>query len=162
METIDFNQVIKDNISVVGGLLPLASYAENGLLPKEKSSQMTYTTASGYYKIAKFKKGWGYYGCFIEVKAQHVLLGKTNNKSFTIIAIFHRTHAQGGKATAFDILGDNKSTKAYFDPSTGDIYLYSNQDYYISFVVEGVVGTVTIYPFEYYAELDVSNMTELV
>ena len=140
----------------------MASYAENGLLPKEKSSQMTYTTAEGYYKIANLKKGWGYYGCFIEVKSQHVLLDQTNNKSFTIIAIVHRTHAQRGKAVAFDISGSNEITKAYFDPSTGDIYLYSYQDYYITFVVEGVVGTVTIYPFEYYAELDVSNMTELV
>lgn len=123
---------------------------------------MTYTTAGGYYKIANFKKGWGYYGCFIEVKAQHVLLKSANYKCFTIIAISHRTHAQGGKATAFDISGDNEYINAYFDPSTGDIYLYSQVDYYISFVVEGVVGTVTIYPFEYYAELDVSNMTELV
>lgn len=123
---------------------------------------MTYTKAIGYYKIANFKKEWGYYGCFIEVKAQHVLLKSANYKSFTIIAIVHRTYAQSSKAIAFNILGDDKYTKAYFDPSTGDIYLYSNQDYYISFVVEGVVGTVTIYPFEYYAELDVSNMTELV
>ena len=140
----------------------MASYAENGLLPKEKSSQMTYTTAEGYYKIANLKKEWGYYGCFIEVKSKHVLFEQTNNRSFTIIAIVNRIHAPNGRAVAFDISGSNRIIKAYFDPSTGDIYLYSGQSYYIAFVVEGVVGTVTIYPFEYYAELDVSNMTELV
>lgn len=146
----------------VGGLLPLASYAENGFLPKEKSSQMTYTTNNGYYKIAKIEKKWGYYGCFIDVKSQHVLLSSTRNKSFTIIAIFHNSYAQNGNALAFDILGDDTNIQAYFNPSTGDIYLYNVSDCYMSFVVEGVVGTVEIYPFQYYAELDVSSMKKLV
>lgn len=39
METIDFNEVIRDpeTISVVGGLLPVSTQAKNGLLDKEYS-----------------------------------------------------------------------------------------------------------------------------
>ena len=46
METIDFNQVIKDNISVVGGLLPIATTQSKGLMSAyDKYGQYSITKA---------------------------------------------------------------------------------------------------------------------
>ena len=35
METIDFNEVIKQNIEVVGGLIGVATSTQNGLVSKD-------------------------------------------------------------------------------------------------------------------------------
>lgn len=53
METIDFNTVIAENISVVEGLLPVATKTSKGLMPANFYMNMTYSLYSNtVYKIA--------------------------------------------------------------------------------------------------------------
>jgi len=61
METIDFNEVIRDNIEVVGGLLPTASQEQNGLLEKSMYTILEKkTTATNYamYEITSNVNNW--------------------------------------------------------------------------------------------------------
>ena len=71
METIDFNEVIRDNIEVVGGLLPLASKEQNGLMSKSDKIIQFKNIKSGNYPLFKIVYSTGYwsrnvsfiYGC---------------------------------------------------------------------------------------------------
>lgn len=71
METIDFNEVIRDNIEVVGGLLPVASKEENGLMSKSDKIIQSTNINSVNYPLFKILMSTGYwsrnvsfiYGC---------------------------------------------------------------------------------------------------
>ena len=65
METIDFNEVIRDNIEVVGELLPEATYSKKGLMSSyyptkfQNISWAAPDTNSRLIKIADMKKQSG-------------------------------------------------------------------------------------------------------
>ncbi len=70
METIDFNQVIKDNISVVGGLIGTVTQEKNGLVPSYRApiilSCGTYSSNTQYAHLGTIKKAGGnYYDCIL-------------------------------------------------------------------------------------------------
>lgn len=62
METIDFNEVIRDNIEVVGGLIPEATSTNKGLMPSKYpyyyplTSWIAPSNVSKLYKIGIMKK----------------------------------------------------------------------------------------------------------
>jgi hypothetical protein len=53
METIDFNEVIRDNIEVVGGLLPVVTTERNGLMDKNDKTYMPLSSSNDFTYIGR-------------------------------------------------------------------------------------------------------------
>ena len=116
METIDFNEVIRDNIEVVGGLLD-----SNNKVPIIFPAMKENNTTGGWMKIATIGNGDGYNrSCsLVEVVATNY------NAGTQLIAFIGITH--GSNPTPFVVSkGGNGSYKIArkINSSTTDIYFY--------------------------------------
>lgn len=113
METIDFNQVIKENISVVGELLPVANINEDGFLSK-KNCIITNTGGNKYAKLSYTKSGSSF----------GVLLGmfEMDGKSDCIFISFSKTSIN----ESFKITSTRNLSglcKYVYSDNTVDIYI---------------------------------------
>lgn len=113
METIDFNEVIRDNIEVVGGLLPVVNGTTKGLsqyqkyfyLLANKTYKIRYPNASDVYKPVLYK--------FI------ILQSGTGGYINAILDGF-----KAGTRTAKLLVGFNNFITLYWKLSSDNIYEY--------------------------------------
>ena len=131
METIDFNQVIKDNISVVGELLPVVSMNNNGLL--SKNNCITYHDSGN--RVVKFSYE---YDSLFKIE----LIGEIQSGGKCFFAAVSLSKSQYGKN--FEIISSkdlNNTIVKYLDTdNTLDFYIETGN---LEFLQFGLAGTST-------------------
>lgn len=154
METIDFNEVIRDNIEVVGELLPMATLTGNGLMSFEDKRKMFKpmpTSGGGLTHIAKidqFKR----YGAVIYVMP--------NNERSQGLFILKAGNSKTINPSLVRLCGDKINGKIYYKitGSTMDIYYKSsNSDSGPQDIFQTIIGTPTYTAYEG----SIEDMTEL-
>ena len=124
METIDFNEVIKDNIEVVGGLLPEANYQSKGLcstnIAKQKVDTWRGSSLVGYIQIAKVLKS-GVYGL------QNQLLIEVIN-TYNYLSDFLVTICDSQKGIIANCISikDDSRVQFYYNDDGNYLYIYIN------------------------------------
>lgn len=115
METIDFNEVIRDNIEVVGGLLPVVSRDSKGLV------------GSQYYQ--SFPQDYNINGYSYAKIIQHSTMGSWNTTFIDILAV----KGLGGNPgrIVISISSDASSTKSIAILKSGnpDIRVYKDSQF---------------------------------
>lgn len=131
METIDFNQVIKENISVVGGLLPVVSMNNNGLL--SKNNCITYHDTGN--RVAKFSYE---YDSLFKIE----LIGEIQSAGKCFFVAVSLSESKYGKN--FEIISskdlNNTIVKYLATDNTLDFYIETGN---LEFLQFGLAGTST-------------------
>lgn len=131
METIEFNEVIKQNIEVVGKLLPEASYKSKGLcstnIAKQKVDAWRGSSSARYIQIAKVLKS--------EVP------NLMNQLLIEVISVFNYfahfnvgiCNTSNGVIAVCNAVKDNSQINFYYQDDGTYLYIYmTNLDCYIS------------------------------
>ena len=120
METIEFNEVIQQNIEVVGGLLPEATTASKGLMSKEdkRASLIFYDAGqvAGFVKIIKNIPE----GCNLIISLIKKAKSSENYSECKITAIRHSSNENN--KLKVNCIQDIGSFNVYLDRTDNSIY----------------------------------------
>lgn len=122
METIDFNEVIRDpgTISVVGGLLPTASLNNIGMITpsiycKLQSLVIPNNAKDEYYKVVDILK--------VSQSVTLEVSGTSSADSINLRAVFINSSTKGLTGAILEKDGDSNTVSFYVDTTNKKIYI---------------------------------------